>query len=164
MIKLDKGDYTLTTIYVIVNIGALLIFYFDILEKSFFNKYFFIVGLVFFFLIFTVFYKRFRKKRMLIIWGILGLIQLIAYYYYRDYPELQTMRGSSLRWLKAMPATIAVFYLFNLINRKLYGDYFIVTVMRIAGRHVDIDERELRPMDSMFSFIGFMIILLVVIL
>lgn len=164
MPKLNRGDWFLTIIYLFVNIAIYVVYHFELLERNFIKKYYFIIGLVFFFLVFDVYNKRFRKTMMLILWGGVGAVQLILYYLYKDFPEFRTSNGNCIKWLKAMPFTILVIFIFNYINRKLYGDYFIITTMRITGRHEDIDERELRPLDYLFSIIGSILILVIVIL
>ena len=164
MVKLNKGDWLLTIVYLLVNIGAFVVYHFELLDRDFIKKYYFVIGLLFFFLVFDVYNKRFRKTIMLIVWGVIGTIQLVLYYQYKDFPEFSTANGNCIKWLKAMPITVLVIFVFNYINRKLYDDYFIMTTMRITGKHGDIDERELRPMDYLFSVIGTILILIFVIL
>ena len=91
----------------------------------------------------------------------MGVVQLIIYFNYKNIPELQAPNGSYIDWMKAMPFTILVLFILNFINKKLYGDYFIVTMLRMGNKN--INERDLRPADYMFSIIGFMTIIIAVI-
>ncbi len=132
----------------------------DLYDRQFIMEFYFFIPLVFVFLIFDVFHKRFWNKKVLLIWGVIGIAQLIAYYSFKDLPELQAVNGNRLEWLKALPLTIFISFILNLINKKVYGDYFIVTTMRLDPKRVDPkDERKLRPADYVFSFTGFLIII-----
>ncbi len=146
--------------YVGINLAVWLIYSLGLYNREFISEFYFIIPFIFVFLIFDVCHKRFWNKKILLIWGIIGITQLIIYYSFKDLPELQAVNGNHLVWLKALPLTILTSYTLNLINQYKYGDNFIVTTLRLDRKRIDPkDGRKLRDADYFFSVIGFMIII-----
>ncbi|GHC65457.1 hypothetical protein [Ulvibacter litoralis] len=157
---MKRIDWILLFSYLGINLIVWLIYILDLYNREFISEMYFIIPFVFVFLIFDVYHKRFWNKKILLIWGIIGIAQLIIYYSLKDLPEFQAVNGNYLVWLKALPLTILTSYTLNLINQFKYGDNFIVTSMRLNSNRIDSkDERKLRPADYILSLVGFMIII-----
>ena len=157
---MKRIDWIVLFSYLGINLIVWLIYFFDLYNKEFISEFYFAIPFVFVFLIFDVYHKRLWNKKILLIWGIIGIAQLIIYYSLKDLPELQAVNGNHLVWLKALPLTILTSYTLNLINQYKYGDNFIVTSMRLNPDRIDSKVgRKLRPADYVFSLIGFMIII-----
>ncbi len=159
-LKLKKIDWILLITYIGIHIIIGLIYVFDLYDREWILNVYFVIPFIYVFLIFDVYHKRFWNNRILLIWGIIGVIQLITYYSYRDLPQIQAVNGNDLIWLKALPLTILTSFILNLINKKVYGDNFIVTAFRLDPNRIEPkDGRKLRPADYVFSVIGFIIII-----
>ena len=157
---MKKIDWILLFSYLGINLIVWLIYFFDLYNREFISEFYFTIPFVFTFLIFDIYHKRFWNKKVLLIWGIIGIAQLVIYYSLKDLPELQAVKGNHLVWLKALPLTILTSYTLNLINQYKYGDNFIVTTMRLDRKRINPkDSRKLRDADYFFSVIGFMIII-----
>ena len=157
---MKKTDWTLLGFYIGLNIIVGLIYGLNLYDKEFIKDYYFVIPFIYFFLVFDVFHTRFWNKKVLLIWGVLGLIQLFVYLKFKDLPELQHVNGNAIDWLKALPITIATNICFNFINQKIYGDNFIVTTMRLNPDRIEPEDgRKLRPADYFFSVCGFLIII-----
>ena len=127
-------------------------------------QYYTWLPLTFALLIFVEFQKRFRRPKVLVTWGVIGLIQLIVYYLHKDAASVQAYTGNYLEGLKALPATLMVIVAMNAINQKLFGDYFISASRYPSANSEDpVDLRKLRGADYVFSFSGFMLILVLTI-
>ena len=158
---MKRIDWILLISYLGINLLIWLIYFFNLYDREFISGYYFAVPFIFVFLIFDVYHKRFWNKKILLIWGIIGIGQLFIYYSLNNLSELQAVNGNHLEWLKALPITILTSYTLNLINKYKYGDNFIVTSIRLNPDRINPkDGRKLRPADYMFSLIGFMIIIL----
>lgn len=132
----------------------------NIYGQELIQSFYFIIPFIFVFLIFDVYHKRFWNNRILLIWGVIGIIQLIVYYNYCDLPQIQAVNGNDLIWLKALPLTILTLFILNRINNKIYGDNFIVTAFRLEPNRIELkDGRKLRPADYIFSVSGLLIII-----
>ena len=157
---MKKIDWILLISYLLINLITGLIYILRLYDQELIKEFYFVIPFVFVFLIFDVFHKRFWNNRILLIWGFIGILQLVFYYYYKDLPEFQAVNGNYLQWLKALPLTIIISYIFNFINKKIYGDNFIVTALRLTPNKIDPEgDRLLRPADYIFSISGFMIII-----
>tara|TARA_R100001369_G_scaffold79723_1_gene109802 strand:+ start:23 stop:517 length:495 start_codon:yes stop_codon:yes gene_type:complete len=157
---LKKIDWILLISYLGINLIVCLVYFLGIYNREFISEFYFAIPIIFVFLIFDVYHKRFWNKNILLIWGFIGIAQLIIYYSLKDLPEFQAVNGNNLVWLKALPLTILTSYTLNLINQYKFGDNFIVTTMRLNSDKIDPkDGRKLRPADYIFSLIGFMIII-----
>ena len=157
---MKKIDWTLLLAYIGIHIIIGLIYVFDLYDREWIQDFYFVIPFIYVFLIFDIYHKRFWNNRILLIWGIIGIVQLAFYYNYRDLPEIQAVNGNDLIWLKALPLTIFTSFILNLINKKIYGDNFIVTAFRLDPNRIDQkDGRKLRPADYIISVSGFMIII-----
>ena len=157
---MKKIDWILLFSYLGINLIVWLVYFFNLYDREFISGYYFAVTFIFVFLIFDIYHKRFWDKKILLIWGMIGVAQLVIYYSLKDLPELQAVNGNHLEWLKALPLTLLTSYTLNLINQYKYGDNFIVTSMRLNQDRIDPkDGRKLRPADYVFSVLGFMIII-----
>lgn len=157
---MNKTDWILLSFYLGLNLLIGLIYGLNLYDREFITKFYFLLPFIFFFLVFDVFHKRFWNKNVLLIWGILGLIQFVLYFMFKDLPQFQAVNGNALTWLKALPITIVTMFCFNLVNKKLYGDNFIVTTMRLNPNKMEPEDgRKLRPADYMFSVGGSIIII-----
>lgn len=156
-----KGiDKILLFTYIGIHVIVGLIYMLNLYDREWIQDFYFVIPLCYVFLIFDVYHKRFWINKILFIWGLLGVIQLVFYYTYRDLPQIQNVNGNDLVWLKALPLTIVTSFILNLINKRIYGDNFIVTTLRLDSNRIDPnDGRKLRPADYIFSFGGFMMIL-----
>lgn len=164
MKKFNNTDYIIISVYVIFHLILIFSYKYSWLDRGFIKEYYFIVGIASTFLIFDVLNKNLRKKKVLILWSIIGLIQLSFYFLYKDVGDLQATRGTYIDWLKGVPVALIVCFVLNLINKKLYGDYFIVTTFRLDSKEVlEGDNRPLRPADYLFSIIGFITIISIVV-
>jgi hypothetical protein len=158
--KLKKTDWILLITYIGIHIIVGLIYVLNIYDRELIQDFYFVIPFIFVFLIFDVFHRRFWINRILLIWGVIGIIQLIVYYNYRDLPQIQAVNGNDLIWLKALPLTILTIFILNRINIKIYGDNFIVTTFRLEPNRIEPkDGRKLRPADYIFSISGFFIII-----
>ncbi|MFC4267334.1 hypothetical protein [Polaribacter marinivivus] len=157
---MKKIDWILLFSYLGINLIVWLIYFLDLYNREFISEFYFTIPFIFTFLIFDIFHKRFWNKKILLIWGIIGVAQLVIYFSFKDLPELQAVNGNHLVWLKALPLTVLTSYILNLINQYKYGDNFIVTTMRLDRKSIDPkDGRKLRDADYLFSVIGIMIII-----
>ena len=159
-LNLKKIDWILLVSYIGINLLLFLSYVYNLINREFLTEYYFVLPFIFVFLIFDIYHKRFWNIKVLGIWSVIGIFQLVFYYYFKDLPELQAVNGNHITWLKAMPITLATMFIFNTINKRIYGDNFIVTMLRFDSKVVNPEDgRKLRPMDYMFSFCGFLIIL-----
>lgn len=163
MKKFNNKDYTIILAYLIFHLIIIICYMYSWLDRDFIKEYYFIVGIASTFLIFDILNKNLRKKKILILWSIIGLIQLSFYFLYKDISDLQATRGTYIDWLKGLPVALIVGFILNLINKKLYGDYVIITTFRLDSNEVlEGDNRPLRPADYLFSIIGFITIIFIV--
>ena len=157
---MKKTDWILLFSYLGINLIVWFIYFFNLYNREFISEFYFVIPLIYVYLIFDIFHKQFWNKKILLIWGVIGITQLIIYYTLKDLPEFQAVNGNYFEWLKALPITILVSFTLNLINQRIYGDNFIVTSMRLNSDRIDPkDGRKLRPADYIFSLIGYMAII-----
>lgn len=161
--ELDNWDYHITFIYFIFHLLLFIIYHFNLIDRNFIKEFYFIIGIISTFLVFDVFSIRFRKMKMFLIWITIGVIQLFIYYKFRKYYNLKVINGTYIDWLKGVPAALIVSFILNSINNRIFGDHFIVTTFRLkADEIVSGETRKLRPTDYLFSIIGFLFIVLIV--
>ncbi|NER15097.1 hypothetical protein GWK08_16705 [Leptobacterium flavescens] len=158
--NLKKIDWILLITYLGIHLILGVVYALNLYDREWIQDFYFIIPFIFVFLIFDIYHKRLWNNKVLLIWGIIGLIQTIVYYYYHDLPQIQAVNGNDLIWLKALPLTVLTSFIFNLINKRIYGDNFIVTSLRLDPNRIDPkDGRKLRPADYIFSLSGFLIII-----
>ncbi len=147
-------------VYIGIHIIVGLIYTLNLYNRESIQDFYFAIPFIYVFLIFDIYHKRFWNNRILLIWGIIGIIQLVIYYNFRNLPEIQNVNGNDLTWLKALPLTVLTSFTLNLINKKVYGDNFVVTALRLDSNRIEPkDGRKLRPADYFFSITGFIIII-----
>ena len=165
MKKLDYIDYRIISSYLLIHLFIIISYYYQWLDRNYIKEFYFVIGIISTFLVFDVLDRRLKKMKMLTVWLVIGFVQLIFYYTYKDLNDLQAVNGTYIDWLKGVPSALIVSCVLNLINRKIFCDYFIVTTFRLDSNEILKDEdRLLRPTDYLFSIIGFMVIIFVVLI
>lgn len=164
MKKIKYFDIAIIGLYLMIHLIIIISYHYRWLDRNFILEFYFIIGIISTFLIFDILSKRLIITKVFLTWSLIGLVQLFFYYTYRDLGDLQAVEGSYIDWLKGVPAALIVGRVLNLINKKIYGDYFIVTTFRLDPNEIlKGEDRRLRPADYLFSIIGFIAIVLVVI-
>jgi hypothetical protein len=162
---MNRTDWWLLLSYLGLHLVVGIAFHLDLFDRALVKQYYFALPLTYTFFIYGYFYHRLWNNKVLMMWSTVGIIQLVVYVMFRENPELQTIRSNSLVWLKGLPITLLTYVSLSFINKKIYGDNYIVTTLRIfPNAVVKEDKRAPRAMDSLLSILGFMIILLVTIL
>ena len=76
---MNKKDWIFLMTYLSLQLLAWLIYEFELIERGTVIQYYTWLPLTFALLIFVEFEKRFRRPKVLLTWGVIGLIQLIVY-------------------------------------------------------------------------------------
>lgn len=162
---MKKNDYIFIALYLLLHVFIVVSYYYLWGYRNFIKEFYFVIGIISTFLIFDVYNSNLRKRNVLIIWSLIGISQLIFYYTFKDIDGLQAVRGTYIDWLKGVPAALFVNFILNSINKKIFGDYFIVTTFRLdPNEKIKGEDRLLRPTDYLFSIIGFISIICIVVL
>jgi ABC-type transport system involved in cytochrome c biogenesis permease subunit len=102
------------------------------------------------------YYRQLRDLRIFIIWTIIGLGQLLAYYLTKDIAEFKMFRGTSVDMLRSQIIMLTIFQICRQISLALTKDEFIVTYKRFS-KHDEDDGRKITWVDTVLSMTVYLV-------
>ncbi|WP_416440321.1 hypothetical protein ACH3O9_10945 [Leeuwenhoekiella sp. A16] len=157
--NLRKIDYLVLGLYLIIGFLIFIFYYQTLLPQKIINNCVLAFGFCFPFLLYGLYYKRFRDLKVITIWSFIAILQIGLYLTYKQNSDFISARGTSyLEYLIMLPILIITFSLLRFLYRLIFKKELIINVYNIRDREIG-EEREVSDADLVFSIIGFVILI-----
>lgn len=156
---LKKIDYIVLGLYLIIGFLIFIFYYQNIIPQKTINESILAFGFGCPFLLYGLYYKRFRNVKVITIWTLIALFQIGIYLKFKQKSDFISVIGSSyLEYLIMLPISIIIFSLLRYLYWLIYKQELVITALNFKTGEI-VENRRLRGTDFVFSIIGMSIMI-----
>ena len=155
----NKIDYFVIGLYLLIGLLIFFCYYQNVLSQKTINESVLAFGFMGAFGLYGLYYKRLRILKVLGVWILIGLIQIVIYLTNKHNTDFESaIGGSYLEYLIMLPILILAFSLLRYLYWLIYKQELVITALHLRTGEI-VDQRKLRGTDFVFSIIGMGVII-----
>ncbi|WP_345164341.1 hypothetical protein [Nibribacter koreensis] len=153
--KIDTIDYVLASIYLGVGMLIWLAYIFSFLPQEQINQMLMAITLGGPVSLFLMYYKRLRIKSVMLLWSVIGIVQMITVYQLKGNPDFRAVNGTYADNHLSLLTMVVMVLIFRVTSLLITRQELVV-----AAWFSPDDYRKPNILDYIFTLIGFLFLTL----